>query len=100
VRERRAAGAEEVVEGGLLYTPDPSPVGDGEMPVDDEAPREGEEDSAVEAAVEAEKAEAEVAVQGEPEAGAAAPANADTPEQPAADAADEAAPADGDREQG
>jgi large subunit ribosomal protein L19 len=100
VRERRAAGAEEVVEGGLLYAPDPAPVGDGEMPVDDEALRQGEEDAAVEAAVEAEKAEAEVAVQGETEAGAAAPANADTPEQPAADAADEAAPADGDREQG
>jgi large subunit ribosomal protein L19 len=96
VRERRAAGAEEVVEGGLLYAPDPAPVGDGEMPGDDEAPREGEED----AAVEADKAEAEVTVQGETEAGAAAPANADTPEQPAADAADEAAPADGDREQG
>jgi large subunit ribosomal protein L19 len=96
VRERRAAGAEEVVEGGLLYGPEPAAVGDGEMPVDDEAPREGEEEAAVE--VEAEKAE--VAVEGETGAGAAAPAEADTPEQPAADAADEAAPADGDREQG
>src|SRR5438309_6903777 len=40
VRERRAAGAEEVVEGGLLHVPEEPPEAEGEMPADDEAPRE------------------------------------------------------------
>ena len=38
VRERRAVGAEEAVEAGLLYAPEEEepPVEEGEMPVDDE----------------------------------------------------------------
>jgi large subunit ribosomal protein L19 len=56
VRERRAAGAEELVEGGLLYAPE-EPSEEGEMPADDEAPREGEVEAAAEA--EAEEREAE-----------------------------------------
>ncbi|MDX6675392.1 MAG: large subunit ribosomal protein [Solirubrobacteraceae bacterium] len=91
VRERRAVGAEEVVEGGLLHAPEEPPVGDGEMPADDEAPREGE----VQAAAEAEAEEAEKA-EGEGEAQPAAEGEAS--EQPADDAAEEAAPADGDGE--
>src|SRR3977135_1177211 len=48
VREQRATGAEEVVEGGLLHVPEAPPAAEGEMPADDEAPREGEQDAAVE----------------------------------------------------
>jgi large subunit ribosomal protein L19 len=97
VRERRAAGAEDIVEGGLLYAPEEPPEG-GEMPADDEAPREGEE----EAAAEAVKAQAEE--QGEAEASSEAEAQpsseGESSEQPAAGAADEAAPDDGDDKQG
>src|SRR6478609_4507959 len=49
VRERRSAGAEEVVEGGLLHVPEEPPVAEGGMPADDEAPREGEVQAAAEA---------------------------------------------------
>jgi len=83
VRERRAAGAEEVVEGGLLHVPEAPPVAEGEMPADDEAPREGEDEVVVEDAEEAEAGDEGEAV---------------APEQPADDAAGEAAPADGDGE--
>ena len=98
VRERRAVGAEEVVEGGLLHVPEEPPVAEGEMPADDEAPREGELEAAAEAEAEA---EAEAGV--EAEAGAAetakpAEAEAEPAPQPADDAAEEAAPADGDGE--
>ena len=82
VRERRAVGAEEAVEAGLLYAPEEPPDEEGEMPVDDEAPREGE----VAVAVEAEAEEAGSA----PEPAAA--------EQSADDAAGEAAPDGGDGE--
>jgi large subunit ribosomal protein L19 len=92
VRERRAAGAEEVVEGGLLHVPEEPPLPEGEMPADDEAPREGELDAAVEADAEAEaEGEAKPAAEGEA-------AEAQAAEQPADDAAEEAAPADGDGE--
>jgi len=92
VRERRAAGAEEVVEAGLLHAPEEPPPAEGEMPADDEAPREGEFEAAAEADAEAEKAE-----------GGANPKGADTAEgEPSAQSADaaaeEAAPADGDGE--
>ena len=98
VRDRRAAGAEEVVEGGLLHVPEEPPLPEGEMPTDDEAPREGELEAAAEAEAEA---EAEAGV--EAEAGAAetakpAEAEAEPAPQPADDAAEEAAPADGDGE--
>jgi large subunit ribosomal protein L19 len=95
VRERRAVGAEEVVEGGLLHVPEEPPVAEGEMPADDEAPREGEVEAAVEAEAEAEAKEAEKA-EGDGEAQPAA--EGDASEQPADDAAEEAAPADGDGE--
>src|SRR5437899_7410861 len=42
VRERRYTGPDQRVEAGVLYAPQ-EPVGEGEMPTDDEAPREGEE---------------------------------------------------------
>jgi hypothetical protein len=61
------------------------------MPADDEAPREGELDAAVEVAEDAEKAEAEKAEAGAEGEGVA-------PEQPADDAAGQAAPTDGDGE--
>jgi large subunit ribosomal protein L19 len=93
VREQRATGAEEVVEGGLLHVPEEPPVAEGEMPADDEAPREGEQDAAVEAAEDAEKAEVQAE---QTEAGAEGEGVA--PEQPADDAAGEAAPAGGDGE--
>jgi large subunit ribosomal protein L19 len=93
VRERRAAGAEEVVEGGLLYVPEEPPPAEGEMPADDEAPREGELDAAVEVAEDAEKAEAEAE-----KAEAGAEGEGVAPEQPADDAAGQAAPTDGDGE--
>ena len=111
VRERRAAGAEDVVEGGLLYAPE-EPVGEGEMPTDDEAPREGEEEAAAEAEqaeAEAEQAEAEApsepAEAEAPSEGEAEPEAEPSPEgepseQPAAGAADEAAPDDADDKQG
>ena len=92
VRERRAAGAEEVVEGGLLHVPEEPAPAEGEMPADDEAPREGEFEAAVEADAEAEKAERET--------DAAAPEKA--PGEPSAQSADaaaeETAPTDGDGE--
>jgi len=94
VRERRAAGAEEVVQGGLLHVPEEPPLPEGEMPADDEVPREGELEAAVEADAEAEaeaKGEAQPAADGEAAEGEAA-------EQTADDAAEEAAPADGDGE--
>jgi large subunit ribosomal protein L19 len=99
VRERRAAGAEEVVEGGLLHVPEAPPVADGEMPADDEAPREGEDEVVVEDAEDAEKPEADGGGE-KPEAEAEAGGEGEgvAPEQPAADAAGEAAPADGDGE--
>ena len=104
-----------IVEGGLLYAPE-EPVGEGEMPADDEAPREGEE----EAAAEAEQAEAEAEAEAEqaqadapseqPEAEAPSEGDAqpeaepssegEASEQPAAGAADEAAPDVGDDKQG
>jgi len=94
VRERRAVGAEEAVEAGLLYAPEEEepPVEEGEMPVDDEAPREGEVAVAVEAEAEAEAEEAgsEAAEPAAPEPAAA--------EQSADDAAGEAAPDGGDGE--
>ena len=111
VREQRAAGAEDVVEGGLLYAPE-EPVGEGEMPTDDEAPREGEEEAAAEAEqaeAEAEQAEAEApsepAEAEAPSEGEAEPEAEPSPEgepseQPAAGAADEAAPDDADDKQG
>jgi len=91
VRERRAAGAEEVVEGGLLHVPEEPPEAEGEMPADDEAPREGESEVVVEVAEDAEKPEAESGKAGAEGEGVA-------PEQPADDAAGEAATADGDGE--
>jgi len=94
VRERRAVGAEEAVEAGLLYAPEEPPVDEGEMPVDDEAPREGEVAVAVEAEAEAE-AEAEEAGSEAAEPAAPEPAAA---EQSADDAAGEAAPDGGDGE--
>ena len=97
VRERRAVGAEEVVEGGLLHVPEEPPVAEGEMPADDEAPREGEVEAAVDADAEAKDAEkAEGGGEGEGEAQPAA--EGETSEQPADDAAEEAAPAGGDGE--
>jgi large subunit ribosomal protein L19 len=92
VRERRAVGAEEAVEAGLLYAPEEPPVEEGEMPVDDEAPREGEVAVAVEseADAEAEEAGSEAAQPEAPEPAAA--------EQSADDAAGEAAPDGGDGE--
>jgi large subunit ribosomal protein L19 len=93
VRERRAVGAEEVVEGGLLHVPEEPPVAEGEMPTDDEAPREGEVEAAVEAEAEAQEAEK---AEGEGEAQPAAEGEAS--EEPADDAAEQAAPADGDGE--
>jgi large subunit ribosomal protein L19 len=93
VRERRAAGAEEAVEGGLLHVPEEPPLPEGEMPVDDEAPREGELEAAVETEETDEKKEAE------PEAADKADkAEAEPPAQSADDAAGEPAPADGDGE--
>jgi large subunit ribosomal protein L19 len=92
VRERRAAGAEEVVEGGLLHAPEEPPPAEGEMPADDEAPREGEFEAAAEADAEAEKAE------GETNAKAADTAEGEPSAQSADAAAAEAAPADGDGE--
>ncbi|MDX6666869.1 MAG: large subunit ribosomal protein [Solirubrobacteraceae bacterium] len=69
VRERRAAGAEEVVEGGLLYAPEPTEAvpDDGTMPPEeaDENLRAGELD--VEPPEEAE-GEAEAPAEGETEA--------------------------------
>jgi large subunit ribosomal protein L19 len=98
VRERRAAGAEEVVEGGLLHVPEEPPPAEGEMPVDDEAPRTGELEAAAEAeAEEAESAEAEAEVKAEP-AETAEAEQAEAPAQSADDAAKPAAPADGDGE--
>ena len=88
VRERRAAGAEEVVQSGLLHVPEEAPLPEGEMPADDEAPREGEPEAAVE--VEAEKSE--------PQPESAEKAEAEPPAQSADVAAGEAAPADGDGE--
>jgi large subunit ribosomal protein L19 len=93
VRERRAVGAEEVVEGGLLHVPEEPPVAEGEMPADDEAPREGEVQAAAEAEAEAKEADK---AEGEDEAPPAA--EGETAEQPADAAAEEAAPADGDGE--
>jgi len=93
VRERRAVGAEEAVEAGLLYAPEEEepPVEEGEMPVDDEAPREGEVAVAVEAEAEAEaEAGSEAAEPAVPEPAAA--------EQSADDGAREAAPDGGDGE--
>ena len=94
VRERRAVGAEEAVEAGLLYAPEEEepPVEEGEMPVDDEAPREGEVAVAVEAEAEA---EAEEAGSEAAEPAVSEPAAA---EQPTDDAAGEAAPDGGDGE--
>ncbi len=71
VRERRFAGAEEVVESGLLHTPEPDgeAVVDeaGHMPSDDEAPRAQENEVAEEP--EAEEAQgAEQAKTAEPPA--------------------------------
>ena len=98
VRERRAAGAEEVVEGGLLHVPEEPPPAEGEMPVDDEAPRTGELEAAAEAeAEEAESAEAEAEGKAEP-AETAEAEQAEAPAQSADDAAKPAAPADGDGE--
>ena len=98
VRERRAAGAEEVVEGGLLHVPEEPPLPEGEMPADDEAPREGELEAAAEAEAEAE-AEAGVGAEaGAAETAKPAEAEAEPAPQPADDAAEEAAPADGDGE--
>jgi large subunit ribosomal protein L19 len=98
VRERRAAGAEEVVEGGLLHVPEEPPLPEGEMPADDEAPREGELEAAVEAEAEAEpEAEAEAKGEAQPAADGEA-AEGEAAEQTADDAAEEAAPADGDGE--
>jgi large subunit ribosomal protein L19 len=73
VRERRFAGAEEVVESGLLHAADADGAGEadagggeesgavageaGEMPADDEAPRAAEEEVAEEEAAEEEAAE-------------------------------------------
>jgi len=113
VRERRAAGAEDIVEGGLLYAPE-EPVGEGEMPADDEAPREGEEEAAAEAEqaeaeAEAEQAqadapseqpEAEAPSEGDAQPEAEPSSEGEASEQPAAGAADEAAPDDGDDKQG
>jgi large subunit ribosomal protein L19 len=76
VRERRAAGAEDVVEGGLLYAPEPAEEvpDDGTMPPEeaDEELRAGEldveppEDEAAEGEAEAAPAaEAEAAPEGE-----------------------------------
>jgi large subunit ribosomal protein L19 len=96
VRERRAAGAEEVVEGGLLHVPEEPPLPEGEMPADDEAPREGELEAAVEAEAETE-AEAEAKGEAQPAADGEA-AEGEAAEQTADDAAEEAAPADGDGE--
>jgi large subunit ribosomal protein L19 len=93
VREQRATGAEEVVEGGLLHVPEAPPAAEGAMPADDEAPREGEPEAAAEAAEEAEKAEAETE-----KAEVGAEGEGVAPEQPADDAAGEAAPARGDGE--
>jgi large subunit ribosomal protein L19 len=90
VRERRAAGAEEVVQSGLLHVPEEAPVPEGEMPADDQAPREGE----LEAAVEAEAEEKDEKSEAQPES--AEKAEAEPPAQSADDAAGEAAPADGD----
>ena len=97
VRERRAVGAEEVVEGGLLHVPEEPPIAEGEMPADDEAPREGEVQAAAEAEAEAE-AEAKEADKAEGEGEAPPAAEGETSEQPADDAAEEAAPAGGDGE--
>jgi large subunit ribosomal protein L19 len=106
VRERRAAGAEEVVEGGLLYAPEPAEAApdDGTMPPEesDEELRAGEldveppEDSEGEAETPAEgeaeaapKGEAEAAPEGdaeaavEDEAEAAPEGDAETPPKPA-----------------
>src|SRR4051794_2785877 len=76
VRERRAVGAEAVVEGGLLHAPEEPPQEEGEMPADDEAPREGELEAAEADAEEAEQTEAE-------QTEAEAPAEAEASEQPA-----------------
>src|SRR6266513_2050828 len=92
VRERRAAGAEEVVEGGLLHAPEEPPPSEGEMPADDEAPREGEFEAAAEAEAETEKAEGETNAKG------ADQAEGEPSAQSADAAAEEAAPADGDGE--
>ena len=92
VRERRAAGAEEVVEGGLLHVPEEPAPAEGEMPADDEAPREGEFEAAVEADAEAEKAE------GETDAAGADQAEGEPSAQSADAAAEETAPTDGDGE--
>jgi large subunit ribosomal protein L19 len=96
VRERRAAGAEEVVEGGLLHTPEPSEAApdDGTMPPEeaDEDLRAGEldveppEDSEGEAEAPAE-GEAEAAPEGE--AGAGPEAEAEAPVEEEAEAAPE-----------
>jgi large subunit ribosomal protein L19 len=100
VRERRAAGAEEVVEGGLLHVPEEPPVAEGEMPADDEAPREGELQAAAEAEAEAKEAEkAEGEAKGEaPPAPEGETSEGEASEQPADDAAEATAPADGDGE--
>jgi large subunit ribosomal protein L19 len=103
VRERRAAGAEEIVEGGLLHVPEEAPLPEGEMPADDEAPREGEFEAAAEAEAEAEeeaKAEAAEPAEGPTETAKKAEAEpeAEPPGQPEDDAVEDAAPADGDGE--
>jgi large subunit ribosomal protein L19 len=92
VRERRAAGAEEVVEGGLLHVPEEPAPAEGEMPADDEAPREGELETAVEAEADTEKAE------GETDAAGPDKAEGEPGAQSADAAAEETAPTDGDGE--